>query len=39
VLGVGDIFTRNVVNWRRDEVYKLVAQGVLLSPEERGEKS
>ncbi len=39
VLGVDDIFTRNVVNWRRDEVLKLVTQGVLLSSEERSEKS
>ena len=35
VLGVDDIFTHNAVNWRREEVHKILAQGVLLSPEER----
>jgi TetR/AcrR family transcriptional regulator len=35
VLGVEDIFTHNAVNWRREELYKTLAQGVLLSAEER----
>ncbi|HTF36407.1 MAG TPA: TetR/AcrR family transcriptional regulator [Myxococcota bacterium] len=35
VLGVDDIFTHNAVNWRREEVQKILKQGVLLSPEER----
>jgi TetR/AcrR family transcriptional regulator len=34
VLGVDDIFTHNAVNWRREEVQKILKQGVLLSPEE-----
>jgi AcrR family transcriptional regulator len=35
VLGVDDIFTHNAVNWRREELHKILAQGVLLPAEER----
>ena len=35
MLGIDDIFTRNAVNWRREELQKILTQGVLLSAEER----
>jgi TetR/AcrR family transcriptional regulator len=34
VLGVDDVFTRNVVAWRRKELHELVAYGVLVRPGE-----
>ena len=37
VLGVDDIFTHSSVNWRREELSKMLKQGVLLSPEECGQ--
>lgn len=35
LLGVEDIFTRSAVNWRREELYKVLGQGLLLSADER----
>jgi TetR/AcrR family transcriptional regulator len=32
ILGVEDVFTRDVVGWRREEVYQLAADGVLQRP-------
>ena len=36
LLGLEDIFTSSAVNWRREELQKVLGQGVLLSAEERG---
>ena len=37
LLGVDDIFTRSAVNWRREELHKILTQGVLLARRARAQ--